>query len=80
MQVRLLPTPHKRQGAGSSPCSDSIKFVAMKLEYEDRRFRLYGSLTPEEVLWQNDKDRGLFRRAILRNRMNRFVRKILFFL
>lgn len=52
----------------------------MKLEYEDRRFRLYGSLTPEEVLWQNDKDRGLFRRAILRNRMNRFVRKILFFL
>lgn len=52
----------------------------MKLEYEDDRFRVYGSLTPDEVLWQNDKDRGTFRRAILRNAMNRFVRKIFFFL
>lgn len=52
----------------------------MKLEYEDDRFYVYGSLTPDEVQWQNDKDRGMFRRAILRNVMNLFVRKILFFL
>ena len=42
-------------------------------------YRVY-ELTPEEVQWQNDKDRGMFRRAILRNTMKRLVRKILFFL
>ncbi len=55
----------------------------MKMLYREviqgDEYRLY-ELTPDEVLWQNDKDRGTFRRAILRNAMNRFVRKIFFFL
>ena len=55
----------------------------MKMIYRDvilgDEYRVY-ELTPEEVQWQNDKDRGMFRRAILRNTMKRLVRKILFFL
>ena len=55
----------------------------MKMIYRDviqgEVNRVY-DLTPEEVQWQNDKDRGMFRRAILRNTMKRLVRKILFFL
>ena len=54
----------------------------MKMIYRDviqgDEYRVY-ELTPEEVQWQNDKDRGMFRRAILRNTMKRLVRKILFF-
>ena len=57
--------------------------LAMKMIYRDviqgDEYRVY-ELTPEEVQWQNDKDRGMFRRAILRNTMKRLVRKILFFL
>ena len=52
----------------------------MKMIYRDviqgDEYRVY-ELTPEEVQWQNDKDRGMFRRA---NTMKRLVRKILFFL
>ena len=48
----------------------------MKMIYRDviqgDEYRVY-ELTPEEVQWQNDKDRGMFRRAILRNTMNRPV-------
>ena len=55
----------------------------MKMIYRDviqgDEYRVY-ELTPEEVQWQNDKDRGMFRRAILRNTMKRLVLKILFFL
>lgn len=55
----------------------------MKMIYRDvihgDEYRVY-ELTPKEVKWQSDKDRWMFRRAIIRNLMTRIVRKILFFL